>query len=169
MAYKVKNKKKDLKESVKELVAKDVKKEITLNALKNRLKEATKKDSIPGLAVTAKVHKEAGKDNKEGVDAIVKKIKDYKHNKKKGELEKRLNLVTQHNGYFLEVFEEEFVEINGQKHGIHWRDTIAKWDKDDLVGFEEKIKKLEDVKDKVDGEHAIRHKKIQRRNSRPSG
>ena len=77
MAYKVKNKKKDLKESVKELVAKDVKKEITLNALKNRLKEATKKDSIPGLAVTAKVHKEAGKDNKEGVDAIVKKIKDY--------------------------------------------------------------------------------------------
>ena len=96
---------------------------------------------------------------------LVKKIKDYKHNKKKGELEKRLNLVTQHNGYFLEVFEEEFVEINGQKHGIHWRDTIAKWDKDDLVGFEEKIKKLEDVRDKVDGEHAIRHKKIQRRNS----
>jgi len=77
MAYKVKNKKKNLKESVNELVAKDVKKEITLNALKNRLKEATKKDSIPGLAVTAKVHKQAGRDNKEGVDTIVKKIKDY--------------------------------------------------------------------------------------------
>ena len=97
---------------------------------------------------------------------LVQKIKDYKHSKKKGELEERLNLVTQDNGYFLEAFEEEFeIKPDGEKHGIHWRDTIAKWDKDDLVGFEEKIKKLEDVKDKVDGEHAIRHKKIQRRNS----
>jgi len=97
---------------------------------------------------------------------LVQKIKDYKHSRKKGKLEERLNLVTQDNGYFLEAFEEEFeIKPDGEKHGIHWRDTIAKWDKDDLVGFEEKIKKLEDVKDKVDEEHAIRHKKIQRRNS----
>ena len=97
---------------------------------------------------------------------LVKRVKEYKHNKKKNKLLKRLELVTRDNGYFLEAFELEYeIKPDGEKHGIHFHDTIAKWDKDDLVGFEEKIKKLEDVRDKVDGEHAIRHKKIQRRNS----
>ena len=97
---------------------------------------------------------------------LVRRVKDYKHNKKKNKLLERLKVVTQDNGYFLEAFELEFeIKPDGEKHGIHFHDIIARWDKDDLVGFEEKIKKLEDVRDKVDGEHAIRHKKIQRRNS----
>lgn len=84
MAYTVKNKKKTLKESVENLIGADVRKEINISELKQRIKEeitgkkmGIKKDSIPGLAVTAKVHKQAGKDNRDGVDAILQKIKDY--------------------------------------------------------------------------------------------
>jgi len=97
---------------------------------------------------------------------LVRRVKDYKHNKKKNKLLERLKVVTQDNGCFLACFEEEYeIKPDGSKHGIHFHDIIARWDKDDLVDLEEKIKKMEDAKFKVDGEHAIRHIKIGRRNS----
>jgi len=38
---------------------------------------------------------------------LVRNVKDYKHNKKKGELESKLRLLVQNNVYFLEAFDEE--------------------------------------------------------------
>jgi len=81
---------------------------------------------------------------------LVRRIKDYKHNKKKGELENKLKDLVQNNVYFLEAFGEEIKIIKGERHGIHHSDRIAKWDKDDLILFEEKVLKLEAAKLKLD-------------------
>jgi len=96
---------------------------------------------------------------------LVRRIKAYKHNKKKGELESKLKDLTKNNVYFLEAFGEEIVEINGEKHGIHHSERIAKWDKDDLIFFEEKILKLElakkHVDEKVKKEKPIKERKLE--------
>ena len=81
---------------------------------------------------------------------LVRRIKDYKHNKKKGELEGKLKDLTINNVYFLEAFGEEVIEIKGEKFGLNVGDRVAKWDKNDLIFFEEKIKELEEAKVKVD-------------------
>ena len=81
---------------------------------------------------------------------LVLKVKNYKHNKKKGELETKLKQLVQNNVYFLEAFGEEIKIIKGERHGVHHSDSIAKWDKDDLIFFEEKIQKLEAAKLKLD-------------------
>ena len=82
--------------------------------------------------------------------SLVDQIASYKHNKKKGELESKLRLLVQNNVYFLEAFGEEIVIIKGERHGVHHSDRIAKWDKDDLEFFEDKIQKLEAAKLKLD-------------------
>ena len=81
---------------------------------------------------------------------LVRRVKDYKHNKKKGELEGKLKDLTINNVYFLEAFGEEVIEIKGEKFGLNVGDRVAKWDKNDLIFFEEKIKELEEAKVKVD-------------------
>ena len=86
----------------------------------------------------------------DNANLLVQKIKDYKHNKKKGELEGKLKDLTINNVYFLEAFGEEVIEIKGEKFGLNVGDRVAKWDKNDLIFFEEKIKELEEAKVKVD-------------------
>tara|TARA_R110002167_G_scaffold158202_1_gene353428 strand:+ start:492 stop:1469 length:978 start_codon:yes stop_codon:yes gene_type:complete len=86
---------------------------------------------------------------------LVLRVKDYKHNKKKGELESKLRLLVQNNVYFLEAFGEEIEIIKGERHGVHHSDRIAKWDKDDLPLFEEKILKLELAKSHLDEKERI--------------
>jgi hypothetical protein len=86
---------------------------------------------------------------------LVRNVKDYKHNKKKNELEGKLKLLVQNNVYFLEAFGEEIKVINGERHGVHHSDRIAKWDKDDLPLFEEKILKLELAKSHLDEKERI--------------
>ena len=81
---------------------------------------------------------------------LVRRVKDYKHNKKKGELESKLKDLTQNNCNFLKAFGEEIEIINGERHGVHHSDRIAKWDKDDLIDFEAKVLKLEEAKVKLD-------------------
>ena len=81
---------------------------------------------------------------------LVRRVKDYKHNKKKGELEERLRPLVENNVYFLEVFGEEIVEIKGEKYSVSQTDRIEKWNKDDLIDFEDKVKKLEEAKVKID-------------------
>jgi len=81
---------------------------------------------------------------------LVRRVKDYKHNKKKGELESKLKDLTINNVYFLEAFGPEIVEIKGERHEVHHSDRIAKWDKDDLIDFEAKVLKLELAKKHVD-------------------
>jgi hypothetical protein len=81
---------------------------------------------------------------------LVRRAKQYKHDKKKGELENKLKDLTQNNVYFLEAFGEELIEINGEPWHVGVGQRIAKWDKDDLILFEEKILKLELAKKHVD-------------------
>ena len=96
---------------------------------------------------------------------LVRRVKAYKHNKKKGELESKLKDLTQNNVYFLEAFGPEIVEIKGEKHAVHYSDRIAKWDKNDLIFFEEKILKLElakkHVDEKVKKEKPIKERKLE--------
>lgn len=86
---------------------------------------------------------------------LVRNIKQYKHNKKKSELESKLRLLVQNNVYFLEAFGEEIEIIKGERHGVHHSDRIAKWDKDDLPLFEEKILKMELAKSHLDEKERI--------------
>ena len=81
---------------------------------------------------------------------LVRRVKDYKHNKKKSELESKLKDLTQNNVYFLEAFGEELIEINGEPWHVGVGQRVAKWDKDDLILFEEKVLKLEEAKVKLD-------------------
>ena len=81
---------------------------------------------------------------------LVRKVKDYKHNKKKSELEKRLKVVMVNNVYYREAFGWRFNIIDGEKHNISEHEEILEWDKDDLILFEEKVVKLEEAKVKVD-------------------
>ena len=78
---------------------------------------------------------------------LVLRVKEYKHNKKKGELEKRLKEVLCDEFYFL-AFDREIVEDkNGNRFELSYIELVAKyWNKDDLIDFEERIKKLEEVK-----------------------
>ena len=96
---------------------------------------------------------------------LVRRIKDYKHNKKKGELELKLKDLTQNNVYFLEAFGKEIVEINGERYVVNETDRIAKWDKDDLIDFEAKVLKLELAKkhidEKVKKEKPIKERKLE--------
>jgi hypothetical protein len=70
---------------------------------------------------------------------LVRSVKEYKHNKKKGELESKLKDLTQNNVYFLEAFGEELIEIEGEPWHVGVGQRVAKWDKDDLILFEEKV------------------------------
>ena len=81
---------------------------------------------------------------------FVDQIVAYKHNKKKSELESKLIKLVEINSYFNEAFGEEIVIIKGEKHVVHHSERIAKWDKDDLIFFEDKVLKLEAAKLKLD-------------------
>ena len=82
---------------------------------------------------------------------LVLSVKNYKHNKKKNELENRLKPLLENNICFLGVFgEEKIIDSNGDVIHIHYMDRLAKWDKDDLIDFEEKVVKLEEFKVKLD-------------------
>jgi hypothetical protein len=81
---------------------------------------------------------------------LVRNVKDYKHNKKKGELENKLKVLMMNNVYYREAFGWRFEIIKGEKHNISEHEEILQWDKDDLILFEEKILKLELAKKHVD-------------------
>ena len=85
---------------------------------------------------------------------LVRRVKAYKHNKKKGELESRLKSLVEDNYYFDEAFGKVFKEVKvGGKlevHEVHRKYSIEEWDKDDLIDFEAKVLKLEEAKVKVD-------------------
>ena len=80
---------------------------------------------------------------------LVRRVKDYKHNKKKSGIENRLKPLIVNNVYFHRVFGPQIELIKGQKHEIPHKHWIEKnWDKDDLIDFEAKVLKLEEAKAK---------------------
>jgi len=96
---------------------------------------------------------------------LVRRVKVYKHNKKKGELESRLKPLVENNVYFNAAFGVEIEIINGEKHVVGEVRRIAKWDKDDLIDFEAKVLKLELAKKHIDEkdkkEKPIRERKLE--------
>jgi hypothetical protein len=81
---------------------------------------------------------------------LVRNVKDYKHNKKKGELEKRLKPLIGNNVVFDEVYGIQYYWEKEEKYKVSHHMEINKWDKDDLVDFEEKVKLFEATKLKLD-------------------
>ena len=96
---------------------------------------------------------------------LVHRVKSYKHNKKKGELESKLKKFLEREVYFIEAFGDEIEIIKGEKIAVSFHDRVAKWDKNDLIDFEEKIKKLEEAKvkwDKIEKkEKPIKHRRYE--------
>ena len=85
---------------------------------------------------------------------LVRRVKAYKHNKKKGELEEKLKPLVEDNYYFDEAFGKVFKEIKVdgklEVHEVHRKYSMEEWDKDDLIDFEAKVLKLEEAKAKLD-------------------
>ena len=70
--------KSELNNEMKRIMSEEIEKELTLKGLKTRLGEALKnKNRTPGIANTIRVTKQSGRDNKEYIDSVVKKVKDY--------------------------------------------------------------------------------------------
>ena len=68
----------ELNNEMKKIMSEEIEKELTLKGLKTRLGEAVKsKNATPGIANTIRVIKQSGRDNKEYIDSVVKKVKDY--------------------------------------------------------------------------------------------
>ena len=87
---------------------------------------------------------------------LVLRVKDYKHNKKKGKLEKKLKYIIEDDSVFFEAFGiETFLDKKGNSFIKHYNDIISEWDKDDLPLFEEKILKLELAKSHMDEKERI--------------
>lgn len=73
-------------------------------------------EATPGIAVTAKVKKESGKNNKEGVAAIEKQVKDYdKDTKKKADSAKMAPNKFNYNDDFEKTYHDEMEILNGQE------------------------------------------------------
>lgn len=59
-------------------MSEEIEKELALKGLKTRLGEAIKsKNRTPGISNTDRVTKQSGRNNKEYIDSVVKKVKDY--------------------------------------------------------------------------------------------
>jgi hypothetical protein len=70
--------KSELNNEMKRIMSEEIEKELTLKGLKTRLGEAVKsKNATPGISNTERVLKQSGRDNKEYIDSVVKKVKDY--------------------------------------------------------------------------------------------
>ena len=92
-----------------------------------------------------KLHLDLDKANR-----LVLRVKEYKHNKKKGELEHKLKDLVQNNVYFLEAFGDKIIEVKGERMEVNRFERMSEWDKDDLIDFEAKVLKLEEAKVKLD-------------------
>ena len=74
--------------------------------------------------------------------------------KRKSDLEARFRPLISSNTYYLKAFGHRTIEIKGETHGVHRNDEIAKWDRDNLDDFEQKVLKLETAKKEMDDEAA---------------
>ena len=99
---------------------------------------------------------------------LVRRVKAYKHNKKKSEIESRLKPLIVSNHLYIEAFGDEHLQsINPQGETVQdsHKSHVAKWDKDDLISFEAKVLKLELAKKHLDEkekkEKPIRERKLE--------
>jgi hypothetical protein len=100
----------------------------------------------------------------EKAQAFVDAVVGYKHNKKKSELESRLKPLIVSNTFYIEAFGDEHLQsINSQGERVQdsHKTHVAKWDKDDLIDFEDKVLKLELAKSYVDSKKPIKDRQLE--------
>ena len=100
----------------------------------------------------------------EKAQAFVDAIASYKHNKKKDELESRLKPLIVSNTFYIEAFGDEHLQSTnsqGERVQDSHKTHVAKWDKDDLEDFEDKVLKLELAKSYVDSKKPIKDRQLE--------
>ena len=90
----------------------------------------------------------------EEIKLTPEQIESNARQKRKSDLETRFRPLISSNTYYLKAFGHRTIEINGDLHGIHRDEEIAKWNRDNLDDFEQKVLKLETAKKEMDDETA---------------
>lgn len=88
-------------------------------------------------------------EKKEVVALTPEELAEIARKKRKADLEQRFKGLEH---FHDSVFGVETEVINGEKHSIHHSERIAKWDRDNLDDFEQKVLKLEAAKKELDDE-----------------
>ena len=103
-------------------------------------------------------------EKKEVVPLTPEELAEIARRKRKADLEKRFKPLVESNVFFNKAFGHRTKIIKGVKHGIHYQDEIAEWDRDDLDDFEQKVLKLEAVKKEMDDKAERERPMLDRRN-----
>jgi hypothetical protein len=93
-------------------------------------------------------------ENKELAALTPEELAEIATRKRKVDLENRFKPLISSNIYYIKAFGEEIEIINGERHCSHHSAHIAKWDRDNLDDFEQKVLKLETAKKEMDDETA---------------
>jgi hypothetical protein len=101
---------------------------------------------------------------KKVVELTPEELAEIARRKRKADLEKRFKPLIENNVYFLKAFGEEVVEIKRDRYAVHHSERIAKWDRDDLDDFEQKVLKLEAVKKEMDDKEEQERPMLNRKN-----
>ena len=101
---------------------------------------------------------------KKVIELTPEELAEIARRKRKADLEKRLKPLIENNVYFLKAFGEEVVEIKRDRYTVHHSERMAKWDRDNLDDFEQKVLKLEAAKKEMDDEEVRERPMLDRRN-----
>ena len=103
-------------------------------------------------------------EKKEVVPLTPEELAEIARRKRKADLEKRFRLLVENNVYYQKAFGYRTVEIKGEIFEIHRNEEIAKWDRDNLDDFEQKVLKLEAAKKEMDDKAERERPMLDRRN-----
>jgi len=93
-------------------------------------------------------------EKKEVVALTPKELAEIARRKRKADLEKRLGLILCDFNYF-KAFDREIVQDkNGNSFELSYKELVARWDRDNLDDFEQKVLKMEAAKKEMDDEAA---------------
>ena len=101
---------------------------------------------------------------KEVVELTPEELAEIARRKRKDDLEKRFQPLVANNVYYVKAFGVRSKEVRGEPIGIYYQEEIAKWDRDDLDDFEQKVLKLEAVKKEMDDKAERERPMLDRRN-----
>ncbi len=103
-------------------------------------------------------------EKKEVVPLTPEELAEIARRKRKADLRKRFEPLVRNNVLYNRAFGHRTKIIKGVKHGIHYQDEIAEWDRDDLDDFEQKVLKLEAAKKEMDDKEVRERPMLDRRN-----
>ena len=101
---------------------------------------------------------------KQVVELTPEELAEIARRKRKTDLEKRFQPLIENNVCYVRAFGHRTKIIKGVKHGIHYQDEIAEWNRDNLDDFEQKVLKLEAAKKEMDDKETRERPMLDRRN-----